>query len=437
MKKPQGLKVQSHLRRAFLLQLLIISLATIAGIAAASAIAEKILVNRALEAEAEYFWDMRDQNNAFPVPATVNLQGYNWRGTDSSIPAALSNLPEGQHKVMLHGDDRIVHISEQNGGKLALLFQDETVSKLSFYFGTVPLALVLLFMYGMAFFAYSSSRRAVSPIAQLADTIENFDFDSRDANELELSALSGDQSSETRILGNALTHFVQRSTASVERERDFARYASHELRNPLAVIKGSATNLSISCNNDSCHRSVDRILRASNHMIDLISTLLLLARDQKVEEDYSPTNVNDLVDELVTDFQEVMPNNNVSMIATHNAQLAISAAEPALRIVVGNVLRNAWQYTQEGSVECIIDADSVYIKDTGPGVSESDQKRIFEPFYRVSDQAGGGGHGLGLALAKKLCDNHGWTISVNSELGSGTTVRIIFADTVASASDSM
>lgn len=429
--------MQSHLRRAFLLQLLIISIATIAGIAAASAIAEKILVNRALQAEADFFWDMRAQDHAFPVPATVNLQGYNWQGDDNNIPDALSELPVGQHRVMLQGDGRIVHISEQNGNKLALLFQDETVSKLSFYFGTVPLALVLLFMYGMAFFAYSSSRRAVSPIAQLADTIENFDFDSRDANELELSALAGGQSSETRILGDALTHFVQRSTASVERERDFARYASHELRNPLAVIKGSATNLSISCDNDKCHRSVDRILRASNHMIDLISTLLLLAREQKTEEDCSPINVNNIADELIADFQEVLPKSSVNMRAKHNAQLDIIAAEPALRIVAGNVLRNAWQYTQNGLVECVINADSIQVIDTGPGVSKANQQRIFEPFFRVSNQAGASGHGLGLALAKKLCDNHGWLLSIDSELGSGTTVRIIFTNSVAGASDGM
>jgi len=408
MNKPQGQKVQSHLRRAFLLQLLIISLATIAGVVAASAIAERILVNRALEAEADYFWEMRSKDSGFPVPETVNLQGYNWSEGDSTIPSEFNDLAQGQHRVVLDGDDRIVHISEHGGDRLALLFQDETVSQLSFYFGTVPLALVLLFMYGMAFFAYSSSRRAISPIAKLADTIENFDFDSRDANELELGAISGPQSSETRILGDALTHFVQRSTASLERERDFARYASHELRNPLAVIKGSATNLSITCDNEPCKRSVDRILRASNHMIDLISTLLLLARDQKIENDYSPTNINQLVDELVTDFQEVMPKQGVSMSTSHQSTLAIIASEPALRIVAANVLRNAWQYTQAGHVECVIDDTSICISDTGPGLSESNQTRMFEPFYRV-----------------------------DSELGRGTSIRITFTDSVASASDSM
>ncbi len=437
MKKPQGLRVQSLLRRTLLIQLLVISLATIAGVAAASFIAERILVNRALQAEADYFWHEYAKDSNFAVPASLNLQGYRWRGQDDTVPSSLTSLDPGQHRVTLHGDDRIVHISEFQNETLALLFQDETVSRLSFYFGTLPLTLVLLFMYGMAFFAYQSSRRAISPIASLADTIENFDFDSRDANELELSSLSGIQNSETRILADALTHFVQRSKASLERERDFARYASHELRNPLAVIKGSATNLSIKCENESSQRSINRIMRATNHMTDLISSLLLLAREQQKETANESTNLNQLVDELATDFKEVIPKEQVQMVVTHNARSTINTGEPALRIVAGNLLRNAWSYTESGTVECIVEPDSLCIKDTGPGVSETDKQRIFEPFYRVADSGGGSGQGLGLALVKKICDNHGWTINIDSELSRGTSIRIGFTNSVAGASDSV
>lgn len=435
MKKPQGLRVQSLLRRTFLIQLLVISLATIAGVAAASFIAERILVNRALQAEADYFWQEYAKDSDIAVPASLNLKGYRWSGRDDSVPETLTSLSAGQHRVTLHGDDRIVHISEFQNDKLALLFQDETVSRLSFYFGTLPLTLVLLFMYGMAFFAYQSSRRAISPIASLADTIENFDFDSRDANELDLNSLSGKQNSETRILANALTHFVQRSKASLERERDFARYASHELRNPLAVIKGSATNLSIKCQDESSQRSINRIMRASNHMTDLISSLLLLAREQQKETTDTATNLNQMVDELAMDFKEVMPKEHVQMVVTHRAQTIINTSEPALRIVAGNLLRNAWSYTERGTVECIVESDSLYINDTGPGVSETDKERIFEPFYRVTDSAGGSGQGLGLALVKKICDNHGWVIDINSELTRGTSIRIGFTNSVTGASD--
>ena len=155
------------------------------------------------------------------------------------------------------------------------------MGNLAFYFGVVPLILVLLTMYGFAFFAYVLSKQAVSPITRLASVIENFDLNKRDANELNLASLDQSSNSETEILANALDHFVQRSSASIERERNFTRYASHELRTPLAVIQGSASSLELLELDGAPARAVQRIKRTSRQMGDLLNTLLILAREEK------------------------------------------------------------------------------------------------------------------------------------------------------------
>ena len=444
-------KVQSRLLRVFVLQLALISLVTIAGILAASLVAERILVNQALEGEASYFWNRRAENPDFALPNTLNLQSWfsGEHGT-TSVPVNFQGLPMGQHRVDVDGDDRIVHVSERSGERLYLLFQDETVSTLAFYFGVVPLTLVLLIMYSLAFLAYWLSKRAVSPIVRLADVIERFDFNARDASELDLAELPGPRDSETVVLAQALEHFVQRSKESIERERNFTRYASHELRTPIAVIQGSVASLELLKLDAAPGRAVARIKRSSTQMGQLIDSLLLLARDKvafdESETSAEPVEVGELIEQLIDEIQSVDAKNHVQINHTSSASLHVTAPAAAVTIVLGNLIRNAWKYTENGSVDVSVSERSVAIRDTGRGLSDDEQRRVFEPFYRIlpddaqsvsrasstsavpldSSHSRTQGLGLGLAIVRHFCDNYGWQLEVVSELGSGSCFTVWF-----------
>lgn len=409
-------RVQSRLLRVFLLQLALISFVTFAGVLAASWVAEKILVSQALVGEADYFWNQRLKNADFSVPSTLNLQGFLQGHATRDTPSALQNLAMGQQRVVFNGDEVIAHVSEQEGRRLTLLFQDETVANLGFYFGVVPLALVLFFVYGLAYMAYVLSRRAVSPISKLADLIENFDFSARDASELELGRLTGSHNSETLVLAEALQHFIERTEQSLERERNFARYASHELRTPVAVIQGSVSSLELLNLEGSAQRAVHRIQRASQHMGDLITSLLHLARNKADVDDGVVTNVNELVPDLLFEVEDTLDESAVVMNLQETASLLVNTQEATLRIVLGNLLRNAYMYTEQGQILVVIMSNAVSITDTGPGLTAEQQRRIFEPFYR-EDTLGGSGVGLGLALVKSTCENFDWELTVESEVG--------------------
>ncbi len=421
-------RVQSRLLRAFVLQLALISFATVAGVMAASLVAERILVNQALSGEADYFWAQRKHNPAFPIPNTLNLQAYLHNGDNTLLPSELRSLPPGQQRVNFQGDELIAYVSTNKDETLTLLFQDETVSNLGFYFGVVPLTLVLLLMYALAYLTYQLSKRAVSPIAKLADTIEHFDFNARDAAELDLSKFSGPHNSETLVLADALQHFIERTNESLERERNFARYASHELRTPLAVIDGSVSSLALLDLQEKPARAVERIKRASRHMLDLTSTLLLLARDQKNGDHLTNLSVNSVIEDLISEINAVVPTDNILITHHRNHDLHILASEASLRIVIGNVLRNACLYTEAGAVDIYCDKYAITIADNGPGLSQADQRRVFDPFYRVEKRVSGSG--LGLSLVKTTCDTYGWQVNINSELGTGSSFTISFGDSV-------
>lgn len=400
---------------------------TVVGVLAAFFIVERILVDRALQGEADYYWGKRETQADFPLPDTLNLSAFSSSDESYSPPNQYTTLSPGQHRISHDGLSRIVHISENKGERLYLLFEEGTVRDLAFYFGVLPLLLVLLIMYGLAYMTYSVTKRAVSPLSQLASSIENFDFGRRNSSELDLDSLTQSSNSETRILTEAIQHFVNRSQASIERERNFTRYASHELRTPLAVIQGSVSSLELLELEGAPARAVSRIKRTCKSMGDLLGTLLLLAREEREPEENVKTDIHGLLETLVRQADAVRPDNGVSITLNKNSNLLVAAPESILSIVLGNVLNNAISYTKNGSITLDVNTHSVVVTDTGIGMSDTVRARIFEPFYRA-EESDSEHQGMGLAIVKQTCDRYRWHLNVGSELNSGTTVTLSFKE---------
>ena len=105
--------------------------------------------------------------------------------------------------------------------------------------------------------------------------------------------------------------------------------------------------------------------------------------------------------------------------------LILEVPEQVLAIVVTNLVRNAINYTNSGSVEVIIGEQDVVVRDTGPGIDPEQLARLLRPFERGQGNAEGG-HGLGLAIVQRLCEHCKWGLEVASQPGQGTQVRIAF-----------
>ncbi|HSH28118.1 MAG TPA: HAMP domain-containing sensor histidine kinase [Wenzhouxiangella sp.] len=419
--------LRTRLVRVFLLQVLAISIATVLGVYAAAWVVERVLVQEALNGEAEYFWDRHADNPDLPLPDTNNLTAFLARGGDTStVPAWL----RGETPGFRRGDrglesSPLIHVSERGGDRLYLVFDEMQVSSLAWYFGIAPLTGVLLLIYLLTWLGYLMSRRAVSTVVQLADAVRNYDFRSGQLEELDEEAFGETTDTETLALINAFNQFIHRLESFIQRERNFTRNASHELRTPLAVLRSNLGLLARQSDPQAREKTVERMNRTVRDMEALVETLLILARESESRLNWSSVVLNDLLAELLGQIAATFDRPEVSTELRADGLLEVSAPERVLAIVLTNLLRNALSYTEKGHVRVLIDRGGVTVQDSGCGMAETDLERMFEPFYRGHDRSSEG-YGLGLSIVRRLCDRFGWRLHADSELGAGTEIRVEF-----------
>jgi signal transduction histidine kinase len=418
-----GGTLRRNLVRVFLMQALAISVAVVLGVFAAAKIVEQVLVNEALDGEAEHYWALHAANPEYPRPNTRNLRGYlRHPQHGDSIPEWLSDLEPGFRRVETANGDPLVHVSDQAGARLYLVFDEIQVSRLAFYFGVAPLSLVLLLVYTLTFIGYRLSRSAVSPVVQLASQVESIDARAQ-VLEVPDFQIRAPADSEVQVLASALQAFVERINEFVRRERNFTRNASHELRTPLAVMRANLDALQRRAGEQAGFAEpLARMRRTVGDMEKLLETLLILAREDESRLPREAIIVNDLLQERIDQVQRATGNQAVAVQLDAECLLQLHAPQRVLSIVVDNVLRNAISYTADGTVTVRVRPGGIAFEDDGPGMSAELLERIFEPFER--GESGQAGFGLGLTIVKRLCDRFGWRVRIDSDPGRGTTVTL-------------
>lgn len=420
MKTERGLS--RRLGRELLLQAIYISLAVIVSVYVAARLMESVLIEQAIEQEADYYWAREAKRPGSPLPDTKNLTAYR-HGMGDGVPAYLGDLPPGFHS---QDEPRktLTFVSEHRGERLYLVFETGQVGELVTLFGVVPLALALIVIYLSLYSAYRISRRAVSPIEYLARQVKTINPSDPDASVFELVP-SKDTDNEIRVLAEALQDLATRVTEFAERERRFTRDASHELRTPLTVIKIAVDRLLKNERLDeSSEQTLLRIRNSSEDMERLTMAFLLMAResDEGLPKDW--VSVNGIVEAELERLRIIAPDRDIAIEVEPEVQLLVRAPERVLESVIGNLLRNAYAYTDDGQVTVRIKERAVTIEDTGPGMSPGDVEKVFQPYYRNQRQRGG--FGVGLTIVKRLSDRLHWPIEVDSEVGRGTRVTVHF-----------
>ncbi len=423
-------QISSKLVRVFMMQMLAISLAAGLGGWVATVVVENVLVKRALDSEAQYFWQQRSANPRHPLPDTRNLIGYLEIGGDQRlVPLALRQEAVGYRRVVVPRRGQvIVHISQQGEDRLYLIFDQVQVTRASFLFGVAPLAAALLVIYFLTWLGYISSKRAVSPLVRLAERVESFDMRSTQIEDLNLKEIAAEADIETLSLLRAFEHFTQRMHTMLERERLFTRNASHELRTPIAVVQANLDLLKQRVHDpEQAEEIILRMRRAIGDMQGLIETLLLLARDDEKFLNRKTVDVVALVQREMEMQAAACAHPGVTHALNTEYKLMVDAPERVVSMVFANLLRNAFTYTTEGHVDMIVRRRSVVIQDTGIGMSAEDLEHAFEPFFRGSNHSDNG-YGLGLALVARLCQRYGWQIKADSVQDRGTEITIVFPE---------
>lgn len=418
--------VTAKLLKIFLLQIGLISAVTAVGIYSAALVAEDLLVNQALQGEADYFWQRYRTDNQSTLPNSLNLMGYlGDPAQPEQTPVWLRGLSAGMHRISHQGMRPIVHVSQQQDRILYLVFDEEQVSRLSFLFGIAPLTAVLLVLYVLAFLGYFQAKRAISPIVKVAQRVQETRFDERGLQALDFADLRRNADMETDALVDAMESLMERLAQFVVRERNFTRYASHELRTPLAVIKGSVANLQHQHQDEKSQRALQRMATTVTHMETLLETLLLLAREDNMQQDAEPICVNDMAALVLDQLRLSQPRSDLTLEQKNIDFLQVQAPQKLVGIVLTNLIRNALSYTLQGSVRVHIDREGFSVEDTGIGIAPQDIEHIFDPFYRGQNYRNQEkGYGLGLSIVHKICRQLGWKIDVQSEENKGSCFRV-------------
>lgn len=211
---------------------------------------------------------------------------------------------------------------------------------------------------------------------------------------------------------------------------------AHELRNPLSSIKGAAQFLQKECEgNASIVEFLEIIVEEVNGLNKLTTEFLDFARPMQVE--LKPLSVNAVVDRVLQLMSVHITDSNV-VVREHldRGVPEIQADEKQIEQVLKNIFINALQAMPDGGLLTVETSPTpsggvcISVTDTGVGVPEEKMDRIFLPFFTTKTK----GTGLGLSVVQKIVDNHGGRVQVSSEVGAGTTFRIVLPPTGLSTS---
>lgn len=214
----------------------------------------------------------------------------------------------------------------------------------------------------------------------------------------------------------------------------FIHEASHELRNPLAVIR---TNMEVTLADerasvDDLRKAGQVVSRSADRMSTLVDDLLDHARAETRTSQVEVVDLSSVVRHVGEEFEIPAATDGIALVSNTDPELLVEGDPVALRRALANLLANAIRLApadstisiRAGAVE-----DWVWmgVQDQGPGLSHSDQQRVFRRFWRGDNTANmkrDGRSGLGLAIVQQIAETHGGVVRVESELGEGSTFVI-------------
>lgn len=215
--------------------------------------------------------------------------------------------------------------------------------------------------------------------------------------------------------------------------RDFVADASHELKTPIASILAASETLQMALERDPerAERFVTLVHDSALQLARIVGDLLDLSRVETSAGGDAPVRLDTVVEEEVERLRAAARERGVELSLDLVAVVVVGSAAD-LGLAVRNLVANGIRYSTEGDrvrVGLVIERDSVrlFVEDTGAGIPRRSINRVFERFYRVdvARSRETGGTGLGLAIVKHVAEAHGGSVSVDSELGVGSTFHIV------------
>ncbi|MDH3754817.1 MAG: HAMP domain-containing histidine kinase [Acidimicrobiia bacterium] len=238
---------------------------------------------------------------------------------------------------------------------------------------------------------------------------------------------------ELRNLADTFDDMLNRLDVAFQGQRRFIQEASHELRNPLAVMRA---NLDVTLDDpdadaDDLRHTAEIVGRSTERMARLVDDLMIWARQEHLSLRHDPVEVGEVVAAVAAEFEAPALTEGVSVRHASEPGLWVMGDAAALGRAVANLLANAIRVSISGTV---IDLRSgrqgdwifVEVADQGPGIDASDHHAVFQRFWRGDKAAAReeGRSGLGLTIVRQIAEAHGGAVLLDSALGTGATFTI-------------
>lgn len=364
-------------------------------------VAENRTVQEYLQSEYSEFEGRYAESTSEPLPSDEYLDA--WWADDANLPESYAELPLGIHG--LKGSRHLLVAEPAGGGRRVYFVLREpefgpSQSLRSAMESTINLTAVLVFVAG-GLLAVLIARLLSRPIRALADDVQGHWQPG--------TRLRGhERNDEIGVLSRAMEKLINRMDAALTREKAVTRYASHDMRTPVSVIRIAASVINMPvCDVEKRERNLKRIDDACADIEDLIEVHLCLARESaELPEETVP--IRALVTEELAKHTHTIEARKLTTSVVGLDQ-NIRVARSMLKVVLGNLIQNAVRFSTE-SILVSIDADSIVIENS----CNADAEQMDTD-------------GLGLEIVERVCDRLGWTLSINQQ-DDVFIARVLFSD---------
>lgn len=273
---------------------------------------------------------------------------------------------------------------------------------------------------------YVLVQRALSPVEHMIEAAEALTFNSP-RKRLPLAG------TEDRIdaLGQTLNRMLDRLDGAYQHASRFSADAAHELRTPLAIMRGELELLATEALSDDLQRAVANILGETTRLSQIVESLIAMAQMDSVagKRTHHPVDLFALVAETIDQIRLLADDKDIAIADPTGVHAVAAGDRDRLKQVIVNLLDNAIKYTHAGgriavAIEETADLAILSVSDTGVGISPEDRELVFDRFFRATTDRGEIGAGLGLAIVKSICTAHGGRITVESAKGKGSVFRM-------------
>ena len=235
----------------------------------------------------------------------------------------------------------------------------------------------------------------------------------------------------TDLIGQ-LQQSVEQNEALIASRKKVVHTITHELRTPLTAIIGYTALMEKGNDADKKEQYVRNIRQSSERMREMLNTLLSFFRldNGKEQPNISPCRISTITHILETEFTPVAMHKGLALTITNQTDTIVLTDKERILQIGNNLLSNAIKFTENGGVSLTMDYNNdtltLIVEDTGTGMTNEEQQRVFGAFERLSNAAAKDGFGLGLSIVQRIVSMLGGTIQLESEKGKGSrfTVKI-------------